>query len=263
MRLPIRALAVSLTLLLVATAALVQTPSTRAAGNEPRWTSGDFWVYSDSGSSIHTEVVGRENVATLLGNIYDSFHLRESTTSGSVTTTTDLWVRQSDLGVVKTSFTVFGVTSNFTWDPPAAHANFPLFPGKRWSVPLQFSFKIGNGNPVTVSTAFSAEVDAEVDVAVPAGTFRSQSVRENTTGSYTKFYFSEQVGYWAKEERYDNQDQKTGERVLTSYRYQWNTTFLAIIGTVVALIAIAVIAYLWKKRKKAVGLPGGPAPPPP
>jgi hypothetical protein len=259
-----RALGVSLAVLLTLTSAVVQIPSARAAANAPRWSTGDFWVYSDTdGSTFRSEIVGRENVATLLGNIYEAFHFRETRTSGSVSITTDTWVRDSDLGVVKMFISLGPFSTNTTFDPPQAHASFPLVAGKTWSVALRVSVRIGNGNTLTVNANYAAQVENELDVAVPAGTFRSAVVMENTTGSYSKFYFSDSVGWWAKQERYNSNDQKTGEMVLTSYRYQWNTTFLAILGVIVGVAAIAVIAFLWKKRKKAVGLPGGPAGPPP
>jgi hypothetical protein len=263
----VRALGVALAVLVTVTTAAVVSPTARAAANGPRWTSGDFWAYNDLDANgnvvatLRTEVVGRENVATLLGNIYDAFHFRETRTSGSFAFTTDTWVRDADLGLVKISFTIGPFTTNTTFDPPQSHASFPLVVGKSWSLALRRSVQIGNGNTNTVSLTYGARVDNELDVTVPAGTFRSASVNETTTGSYTKFYFSEQVGWWSKQERYNPPNQKTGETVLTQYRYQWNTTFLAIIGAIVAVIAIVVIAFLYKKRKKAVGLPGGPMPP--
>ena len=265
----VRALIVSLAVLFTLTAALVQIPSARAAANGPRWTAGDFWAYNDFDANgnlvgtVRSEIVARENVATLLGNVYDSFHFRDSGTNGSFTVTTDSWIRDADLGLVKVSFSAGSFTTSITFDPPQAHASFPLVVGKNWTVQLKISTKIGNGNPFTVDTRFAAQVDNELDVSVPAGTFRCDSVKEITTSTYTKFYFSEQTGYWTKQERYDAQNRTQGEMVLTSYHYQWNTTFIAIVGTVIALIAVVVVAYLWRKRKKAVGLPGGPAPPAP
>jgi len=86
---------VSLAVLFTVTAALVQIPSARAAANGPRWTAGDFWAYNDFDANgnligtVRSEIVARENVATLLGNVYDSFHFRDSGTKGSFTVTTD------------------------------------------------------------------------------------------------------------------------------------------------------------------------------
>src|SRR3989442_1225492 len=214
-------------------------------------------------ATVRSEIVARENVATLLGNVYDAFHFRDTRASGSFSVTTDSWIREADLGLVKISISAGSFTTNFTFDPPQAHASFPLVVGKNWTVQVKISTKIGNGNPFTVDARFAAQVDNELDVSVPAGTFRCDSVKEITTSTYTKFYFSEQTGYWAKQERYNAQNNSQGQMVLTSYHYQWNTTFIAIVGTVIALIAVVVVAYLWRKRKKAVGLPGGPVPPAP
>ena len=101
------------------------------------------------------------------------------------------------------------------------------------------------------------------DVSVPAGIYRSQSVRENTTGAYTKFYFSDQVGFWTKQERYDSQSQKTGERVLTSHNYQTGFVgLLLIVGAIVVVAGIAIAAFAYRRRKRAWPPPPPQAPPP-
>jgi len=236
----------------------------QADANAPRWTAGDFWVYTDTqtGDTLRYDVVGRESATTLLNNVYDAWHIRQTTTSGSASVTVDAWVQESNLAIVKTSVTLLNILWITTYDPPQAQASFPLSMNKQWTVALNVSIKIGNGNPATFATTLSARVDAELDVSVPAGTFHSFSIRSGT-GAYAKMYYSDQVGGWSKQETYDSQDRRTGEQVLTSYRYQWNTTILAIIGALIALAAVIVVAFLWKKRKKAVGLPGGPVPPSP
>jgi hypothetical protein len=264
MRAPPRSLVVGFALLLALGVVLAGAPRAAAAQNGPSWTAGDFWAYTDGGgSSIRVEVVARENVATLLGNVYESFHVRESTTSGSVTITTDAWVRAADLGLVKTSFTAFGITTNTTWDPPQSEASFPLSVGKTWTVQLNLSIKIGNGNPFTVATTYSAEVESEVDVSVPAGTYRSATVNETTAGAYTKFYYSDQVGYWTKREEYNSNDQKTEERVLVEYRYQSGTLtlILLIVGGLVAA-AVVIGAIVTVRRRRAMRPPGAHPPPP-
>ncbi|TLZ64715.1 MAG: hypothetical protein E6K13_01615 [Methanobacteriota archaeon] len=245
--------------------AFAATPGpARADANAPRWSAGDFWIYADSSNpntTLRIDVVAREPVQTLLSNTYDAFHLRHTTSAGPVSLTTDSWVRDSDLGIVRTSFTtILGITTIFSFDPPQAQASFPLSSLKSWTVSLQVSIKVGGGNVLTVSTSASAQVEGEADIVVPAGTFHSFSIRPLGSGGYTKVYYSEQVGYWSKQESYNAQDQKTGEMVLTGYHYQWNTTFLLIIGLVVALIAVIAVAVLLRMRKRSAGPPGGQPP---
>ncbi|HTD81587.1 MAG TPA: FeoB-associated Cys-rich membrane protein [Thermoplasmata archaeon] len=262
----LRLIALFTAVVLLGTAVLAPAQSARADAGAPRWTSGDFWLYTDptdQNSTLRVDVVGREQATTLLGGSYDTFHLRQAISAGSFSITQDLWVRESDLGVVRTSFTAFNTLTITTYDPPQTQANFPLSLNKAWSVTVEGAIKLGNFNPTRFNTTIAASVDAELDVAVPAGTFHSFSIRPAGGGAYTKLYYSDQVGYWSKQEQYNGGGTKTGEMVLSQYKYQWNTTFLAIIGAVIALIAVLVVAYLYRKRKKAVGLPGGPAAPPP
>ena len=49
-----------------------------------------------------------------------------------------------------------------------------------------------------------------------------------------------------------------GAMVLTGYHYQWNTTFLLIIGLVIALIAVVAVALIIRMRKRRAG--GWPPP---
>ena len=233
----------------------------RADANAPRWSAGDFWLYADASnanSTLRVDVVARENAQTLLGNTYDAFHLRETASGGAVSLMPDSWVRDSDLGIVKISITIAGITTIISFDPPQSQASFPLSSLKSWTTSLNFSVKIGNGNPTTVSISGSAQVEGEADVAVPAGTFHSFSIRGLGGGAYTKLYYSEQVGYWSKRETYDAQDRPTGAMVLTGYHYQWNTTFLLIIGLVIALIAVVAVALIIRMRKRRAG--GWPPP---
>ena len=229
-----RVLAAFVALAILGVAFIVVPQGARADANAPTWTSGDFWVYTDASNPNHTlrvDVVGRENTRTLLGTTYDSFHTRETESTGSIGVTTDKWVRTSDLGVVNSTVTLFNVVSITTFDPPQAQASFPLSAQKSWTVTLNVSIKIGGGQVFSASTSVSAQVEGESDVVVPAGTFHSFSIRALGGGAYAKLYYSDQAGYWSKKETYNAQDQKTSEMDLSSYRYQWTTTFLLIVGT--------------------------------
>ena len=90
----------------------------RADANAPRWSAGDFWLYADASnpnSTLRVDVVARENAQTLLGNTYDAFHLRETASGGAVSLMPDSWVRDSDLGIVKISITIWPVHSGPIW----------------------------------------------------------------------------------------------------------------------------------------------------
>lgn len=247
---------------------LVPQPA-RADASAPHWASGDFWLYADVSNPNNTrrvEVVGRENTRTLLGTPYDTFHLRETVSVGSFSLTTDLWVRESDLGIVNSSVTVGFVTIT-TYDPPQTQARFPLSAQKSWTINVNVSIKFGGGQVNTFVSSVSAQVEGESDITVPAGVFHSFAIRGLGGGAYTKLYYSDQLGYWSKRENYNAQDQKTGEEALTSYHYQWNTTFLLIIVGAVVLAAIAIAAFVTLRRRRARTPPGmappmPPAPPP-
>src|SRR5687767_13869664 len=85
---------------------VVSPQSAKADANAPRWTTGDFWFYVETGDPNHTlrvEVVGRESIRTLRGATYDAWHVKETEITGSIGVTTDQWIRDSDLGIVNSS----------------------------------------------------------------------------------------------------------------------------------------------------------------
>jgi hypothetical protein len=249
---------------LIASVFIVVPQRARADANAPRWTSGDFWTYVDTSNANNTlrvEVIGRENTRTLLGATYDTFHMKETAMAGSIGITTDTWVRDTDLGIVNSSVTILNILTITTYDPPRTQASFPLFALKTWNVAVNTSIKVGNGRVNTFSASVSAQVEGEADIAVPAGTFHSFSIRGLGGGAYAKLYYSDQIGYWSKRENYNAQDQKTDGMALTSYRYQWNTTFLLIVVGAIALAAIAVVAFVTLRRRRTRMPPPGRYPP--
>src|SRR5437773_12536523 len=97
-----RILAAFVAIAVLGVAFIVVPQGARADANAPTWTSDDFWVYTDASNPNHTlrvDVVGRENTRTLPGTTYDSFHTRETESTGSITVTTDKWISPSDPGV--------------------------------------------------------------------------------------------------------------------------------------------------------------------
>ena len=154
--------------------------------------------------------------------------------------------------------TLGGLTTIVTFDPPQSQAQFPLALNKPpWDFTVTMSTKVGGSGIFTTSARVYEQVKDELDVSVPAGRFHSFSIQTLGAGAFTKAYYSDSVGYWTKQESYDSGGTKTGEMVLTQYRYAWGNYILWAIGAVVALVAILVIAFLYKKRKQAMGRPGG------
>ena len=241
----------------------------RADAGAPRWTAGDFWLYVDASNPNHTrrfEVVGMETTRTLRGSSYDAWHVKDSETTGSIAVVTDLWMRDSDLAVVNRSVTIFVLIIR-TYEPPQPEAVFPLSVQRTWTINVNVSLKIGNGGVSTTLTTASAQVDGELDVTVAAGTFHSFVIRSLGGGDYTKFYYSDSVGYYSRRENYNAQDQKTEQMDLSSHRYQWSTTFLLLVIGGVALAAIAILAFVVIRRRRRsmppVTYPPQQPPPPP
>jgi hypothetical protein len=259
-----RTLAALLIIAILGTVCVVAQPA-RADAGAPRWTSGDFWLYVDASNPNHTrrfEVVARETTRTLRGTLYDAWHVKDTETSGSIAVVTDVWMRDENLGIVNRSVTIFALIIT-TFEPPQPEALFPLSVQKTWSINVNASVKFGNGGVNTALTTVSAQVDGEVDVTVAAGTFHSFVVRSLGGGSYTKFYYSDQAGYYSKRETYNAQDQKTEEMALSSYRYQWSTTFLLIIVGLVLLAAVVIAVVIVRRRRRAKPPEAPPPPPPP
>jgi len=261
--LPLRALAGIAAFVVVLSASLFATGAARADANRPRWTAGDYWVYSRTSDNRTTryDVVGPETVT--LSQAYAAFHLRKSVTmiSGStnVTVTTDEWVREGDLAIVK-SVAVVIATQTVTFDPPLTQASFPLSAGKSWTVQTAVHLVWGFID-TTVTLSGDASVLSEGPLTVPAGSFTAVAVRENGAlnqlgGAHSVLYFSETSGNWVKRETYNANDQRTTEEVLTSYRCQ-SCFSLVLVIVVIAVLAAAAIVGLLVLRKR-----GSRAPPP-
>ena len=259
-----RTLAALLIIAILGTVFVAVPQPARADAGAPRWTSGDFWLYVDASNPNHTrrfEVVARETTRTLRGTLYDAWHVKDTETTGSFAVVTDVWMRDENLGIVNRSVTIFALIIT-TYEPPQPEAMFPLSVQKTWSISVNASLKIGNGGVSTALTTVSAQVDGEVDVTVAEGTFHSFVVRSLGGGTYTKFYYSDQAGYYSKRETYNAQDQKTEEMDLSSHRYQWSTTFLLIIVGLVLLAVVAIAGFVIVRRRRR-GAPPVPPPPPP
>ena len=264
----LRGTAALVALLLTATVVL-QVPTARAAANAPRWTQGDYWQFKIQDSNpVRVSVVAKEPVALIAGT-YDTWHLTQTLTVGALSITSDYWIREADLGIAKSiTPTLFGSRTD-TYDPPMTQAEFPLTAGKEWSKQSYTETFIGSVRIATSTLTYTAKVEAETDVTVPAGTFHVFVVRTPTPTAtpttYTKLYYAESVGYWVKHETYNTQDVVTSHMSLTAYSYQSGATLNTIIIALVVIAVVAVLLFLWMKRRQAVGKPGGvrgPSPPP-
>lgn len=253
----VRGLATLVALVFVATAFVVLAPTARAAASAPRWSAGDSWLYADSsGNPIRVDVIGKDPVSGV-----DTFRVDEAVTSGSVTVTTHYWIRDADIGTAKSSVLAGATPWNNTYDPPWSAADFPLSTTKTWTKTSERRFTIGGTTITTGTFQYSGTVEAEFDVTLAAGTFHAFVIKSPTALGYTKFYYSESAGYWVKLEYFNNNDVKTGERNLVSYRYQSANLITYLLVGVAAIIAVLVLLFLWRMRKRALGRPGGPAAP--
>lgn len=253
---PIRRAVVTLALgLLVALAfALGASGPAAATMNAPSWTTGDFWTWtwtSGGVTSVRTWTVMEHAPAAIGTNTYDAWHVNETvrrtTSSGSSTTWNDLWLRPSDLGLVKE--VLGGGAQSFTWDPPLSQAEFPL-QGNSWSKTTTLTHTTPAGStPRTIT--YSGTALAEAEATVPKGTFRVVPIRSPTSGStYVVSNYSEDAGNFVEIQSFVLGG-LVSDAVLTDYRYQapgW-TLFLWLIGGFVALGGVSVAVLLILRRR--------------
>ncbi len=236
--------------LLVTATVLLHTPTARAAANAPSWTAGDHWTYTDSaGGSQDIAVVGKESVSLTTG-VHEAFHT-SWTVSGVVVR--DEWIQMADLGIAKVTLPHGGHPTT-TYDPPMVQASFPLSPGKAWSGTSDTL-----SGPSTGRVSFSGTVEAETDASVPAGTFHVFVIRNPSNGStsmpYSKFYYSDAVGYFVERETYDAQNVKTSDVSLTAFTYQNAPSGVwLIVGAAIAIAVVAVIVVFLVMRKRGAGI---------
>lgn len=241
----------------------------------PSWSTGDSWTWtwSSAGVTFVKTWTVQERTSVVIGtHTYDAWHVNETTvrttTSGSSTTWNGLWLRQSDLGMVKE---VLGDgAQTYLWDPPLTQAVFPLG-GNSWSssttqthiTPLQ---------TVSTTVQFSGTALAETNVSVPRGAFNVVPVRTPSSGSiYQVMYYSEVAGNWVEIQSYAF-GILTTTQVLTDFRYQSPgfALFLWLLGGFVALglAAVAVLTILRRRHRRWPRYPPppemqGPKAPPP
>ena len=266
-----KALVALLTLALLGTFSLGVAPNVAAAQNAPSWSTGNQWVYSTaigSTAATLTMLVQEQTTLAIAGTTFPVWHVNQSATAstsgGSFTIWSDLWLTVDGLKQAKTGSNFFFPTTS-TYDPPQPQMVFPLSPGVSWSGTTNVTTTT-SGTSHTASQAYSGTVTAEQTITVPAGTFTTEVIRSPQTGSsYTLDYYSEQVGNIVKSETY-LLGTLTDTQNLTSYSYSPGlfgiSNVVWIIGLVVALVVIVAAVVLLRRRpRRPYGIPPQAYPP--
>lgn len=231
----------------------------------PSWSTGDFWTWTWSFAGVtfvKTWTVLERTSVDIGIHTYDAWHVNETTvrttTSGSSRTWNGLWIRPSDLGMVKE---VLGDgTQTYLWDPPLTQAVFPLG-GNSWAssttethiTPLQ---------TVSTTVQFSGTALSETNVSVPRGAFTAVPVRTPSSGStYQVMSYAEAAGNWVEIQSYAF-GVPTTTQVLTDFRYQSPgfALFVWLLGGFVAL-GLAAVVVLVVLRRRHRRWPRSPPPP--
>lgn len=234
-----------------------------AAQDRPSWSSGDYWVSTSTEggttATIRQSVIDRTTV-TVGAATYGTWHTTMSTSvvSGgtTITLTFHSWVVENDLATVRTNGSIFLLGDfTITYDPPMSSAVFPLSPGSSWSKSTTQTTTSGLG-PSSQVVSYSGVVTSEVDVTVPAGTFRAAVIRSPASGNpYTLSYYSERVGNTVRTDSYDSGGAQTSTQSLTEYRYQNPGSvfaFVVVIG-VAAMGILAALAFVVLRRRERAG----------
>lgn len=248
-----RAIVLAFSLLFVLVAALGAAGPARAAQNAPSWSTGDQWVWTYSaGGNTYTiiDTVQEQSSLTLTSGTYSVWHVNESltTASGSSSTTTwhQVWIQVGTLSEAKAT-TPNTVT---TWDPPMAQAVFPLNQNS-WSLSTTRTFTVFGFTSTTTITYTGAALP-ETSVTVTAGTFTAAPVRTPASGTnYVLSYYSDAVGNFVEAVSYQN-NAPTQTVVLASYKYQsaaYGLFFIVIGGVLGALVLAAVVLYAIRHRR--------------
>lgn len=284
--------ALGLAALLIASLAFVAQPA-RAEMGRPSWAAGDFWVYSlsstDPGSGVPNatlrfDVKGTESV-TVNGTAYSTYHVAATVSFVLVGTTTfpaDIWFSTETLAIVKIravlQVSVPGFDGSGTFEisgNPPQTIQWPLRAGATWQSSTTVWTVTTNSSGTTymsvpLTTTFNVQSDATI--TVPAGTFTTTPVREEsgTGAGYTINYWSPQVGNWVRVAQYNDSDGNEGNFNLTSSNYQAGNFFTAVIlflptwiWLLIAAAVVVVVVALARRRGRRPARAMPPAEPPP
>ena len=235
--------------------------SASAQGSAPDWTVKDFWQYSGSmeilsetyTTILHLEV--KEKIAVTLGaNTYDTNHCTMTMTasfgSSSITIAGDVWMRTSDLAIVKTESTFMSTTTTTTYEPPLEIFKFPLSSGQTWTSTTTQTTKTGSiTNSDNQTTTYI--VTGPTSINVPAGAFNAFTVTAQEQGgsSNSTIDYSDSVGSMIRFEGDFMGMESDSPFVLKSFNYQKPGFIMTLtVGILLLVVIVAVIAALLLMR---------------
>lgn len=254
---------------------MILSPGAKAQGSAPTWSIGDYWEYSgsvDISGTIYSVIVRlqvKEKLTLAIDTSeYESFNctvtIAVSSGGTSFTLTSYIYLRTSNLAMVKTYQSFMGFTTVDTYDPPQETFQFPLSNGQTWSSTSTRNTTLGGGHgTTTVTNDFS--VSGPTSVTVPAGTFNTFTVTETPRGggSPGRIYYSDSIGYAAKlNGSVMGLSMTLGMDLdLKSFNYQ-NASMgsLLIILMIVIVLVVIIVAVLFavmrsRQRRRGVYVP--------
>lgn len=284
---------------LVAVLSVAMVPPARADTGLPVWVKGDYWQYAILGASgtgltgtgtLKYLVLGTDVVSAGTAS-YTAYHTRMwiNITSGSTNFIVpgEAWFRTSDLSMVKMNFTftlvIFGQTivdQTTIWYIPPPTYTFPLTANATWSASTMVETQtLVTGQAPSYSfanTTATLLVESTVSKTVQAGTFSTSPVKAtDSTGAYTRSYWSWDAGNYVEQDSYSSSGSNTGSQQLQSYSYSAPATGTGtqnllglplyawiVLIVVVVVVVVAVAVLLMRKPKPPVMMPPGMAPPP-
>ncbi len=251
------------------------TPRASAVQAGPSWSPGDYWLYEaeEGGTTVGMKQTVKEPTIVTVGNTtFNTWHvLMETSAFGggiSISFTTDMYWVVGDLATVKLngSFPFVGDLTT-TYDPPKSLAVFPLAVGNSWSKTTTETTISAFGTSVDTTT-YTGRVTAEVNVTVPAGTFRAAVIRTPASGNpYTLSYYSQAAGNMVLLEEYDFVGNYESNQSLTEYVYRGSAGGaldpMVLVGgmlAIIVLVAVVALVFLRRGRPPVAAPPYAPSP---
>jgi hypothetical protein len=251
---------------------MILSPRAKAQGSAPAWSIGDYWEYSgsvDISGTMYSVIVRLqvENKITLTIDTsdYESFNctvtLAVSAGGTSFTLTSYIYLRTSDLAMVKTYQSFMGFTTVDTYNPPQETFQFPLSNGQTWSSTSTRNTTSGGSHVIsTLTNDFS--VSGPTSVTVPAGTFNTFTVTQTPRGGgYPgKIYYSDSIGYAAKlNGSVMGLSLTMGMDLdLKSFKYQnasmGSLLIILIIIIVIVVVIVAILFAVMRSRQRRRGV---------
>ena len=276
--------------LALATSHVSVAPAASAQMSAPVWSTGDYWVFSSSGSGgiggfpagiLRFDVVGTDTI-TVGSSTFSAYHtkvnLTFSQTSGGTTTTIyvpgDAWFRTSDLSLAKISLSasLFGISFSITivYNPPPT-IQWPLTANASWAIQSTVTTTTISGSLTQTNSTIQSGTDsvlADTSLVVAAGSFTTTPLKQTISGStgYTVDYWSSAAGFWVSERNFDAFGTQTGSMDLTSYSYSpqggaLDVAVILLIVVVIAAVAVVAAVVLLRRKRPPTPMPMQPGAP--